>query len=86
MTYQKAHEMNTSKPKFPWLYLVLAYGLAWIFWIPVALTRQDYQKSPLLLAVVLFGVFGPGIAGIILTYRELGKEGGRDFWHRVLDF
>jgi membrane protease YdiL (CAAX protease family) len=78
--------MNTLKPKFPWLYLLLAYGLAWIFWIPVALTGQDYQTSPILLAVMFLGTFGPGIAGIIMTYREQGKEGGRDFWRRVFDF
>jgi len=78
--------VNTSKPKFPWLYVCLAYGLAWIFWIPVALTRQDYQGSPLLMALMFLGVFGPGIAGILLTYREFGKEGGRDFWRRVFDF
>lgn len=78
--------MNLSKPKFPWLYLLLAYGLTWIFWIPVALTQQDYQESPLLLVVVFLGAFGPGIAGIFMTYREQGKEGGRDFWRRVFDF
>jgi len=78
--------MKTSQPKFPWLYLLLAYGLTWFFWIPVALTRQDYQTSPFLLAVVFLGVFGPGIAGIIMTYREQGREGGRDFWRRVFDF
>lgn len=78
--------MRSSKPKFPWLYVSLAYGLTWLFWIPVALTRQDYQESPLLLAVVFLGVFGPGIAGITLTYREQGREGGRDFWRRVFDF
>ena len=78
--------MNASKPQFPWLYLLLAYGLTWLFWIPIALTRQDYQTSPILLAVVFLGVFGPGIAGIIMTYREQGREGGRDFWHRAFDF
>ena len=78
--------MNTPKPKFPWIYLFLAYALTWLFWIPVAVTRQDYQTSPFLLAVVFLGVFGPGIAGIIMTYREQGKEGGRDFWRRVFDF
>lgn len=78
--------MKASKPKFPWLYLFLAYGLTWLFWIPVALTKQDYQTSPILLAVVFLGVFGPGIAGIILTYREHGREGGWDFWRRVFDF
>lgn len=78
--------MKTYKPNFPWLYLLLAYGLAWLFWIPVALTRQDYQASPILLAVVFLGFFGPGIAGILMTYREQGKEGVRDFWRRVFDF
>jgi uncharacterized protein len=78
--------MNISKPQFPWLYLLIAYGVTWVFWIPIALTRQDYQTSPFLLAMVFLGVFGPGIAGIVMTYREQGKEGGRDFWRRVFDF
>jgi len=78
--------MNTSKPQFPWLYLLLAYGLAWIFWIPVALTGQNYQHSPALLALMFLGTFGPGIAGIILTYREQGRAGRKDYWRRVFDF
>lgn len=78
--------MKTSQQHFPWQYLLLAYGLAWIFWIPVALTRRDYQTSPALLAMVFLGVFGPGIAGIVMTYREQGRQGGRDFWRRVFDF
>jgi len=77
--------MNASKPRFPWLYLALAYGLAWLFWIPVALTGQDYQGSPLLVAAVLVGVFGPGAAGIILTYAQEGKAGRKDLWRRVVD-
>jgi membrane protease YdiL (CAAX protease family) len=78
-------EINTAPPRFPWLYLVLAYGLAWAFWIPVALTKRDYQGSPVLLFAVLVGVFGPGIAGIVLTYVELGRDGGQDFWRRAFD-
>jgi membrane protease YdiL (CAAX protease family) len=74
-----------SRTKFPWFYLVLAYGLAWMFWIPVALTRQDYQSSPLLLLFVLLGVFGPGLAGIILTYIEADREKRRDYCQRILD-
>jgi membrane protease YdiL (CAAX protease family) len=79
-------KMNTPNPKFPWLYLVLAYGLAWLCWIPVAWTGQDYQSSPLLLSLFLLGVFGPGIAGIVLTYRDQGRAGGQDFWQRVFDW
>jgi membrane protease YdiL (CAAX protease family) len=65
---------------------LLAYGLSWLFWIPVALTGRDYQSSPVLLGIMFLGVCGPGVAGIILTYREQGREGGRDFWQRVFDF
>lgn len=79
-------EMWRTKPKFPWQFLILAYGWTWLCWIPVALTRQDYQASPLLLSIIFLGVFGPGFAGIWLTYREGGKSGGRDFWQRVIDF
>ena len=78
--------MRASQPKFPWFYLLLAYGLAWLFWLPVVWARQDYQNSPLLLALVLVGTFGPGIAGIIMVYREFGKDGRCDYWHRVFDF
>ncbi len=72
--------------QIPWSYLLLAYALAWIFWIPLALTGRDYQSSPLLIFLMLVGVFGPGIAGIILTYKEGGREGGREFWQRAFDF
>lgn len=78
--------MKTGNSKFPWLYLLLAYGLAWIFWIPTALTGRNYQQSPVLLALMFLGTFGPGIAGIVLTYREQGQAGRQDFWHRVFDF
>ena len=76
--------MKTVKGR-PWLFVALAYGWAWLFWIPVALTRMDYQQSPLLVAVILLGVFGPGVAGIVLTYRDGDREKIRDFWQRALD-
>ncbi len=71
--------------RFPWLYLLFAYGWAWLWTIPVALTRLDYQAYPLLTLVVFIAVFGPGLAGIYLTYRERSAEARRDFWQRALD-
>ncbi len=71
--------------KFPWRFLLLAYGWAWLWLIPVALTRRDYQSSPRLLLAVFIGVFGPGLAGIILTHREGNREARRDFWQRAFD-
>ena len=75
--------MKTST-KFPRLFLLLAYGWAWLWTIPVALTRRDYQSSPLLFLVTFIGIFGPGLAGIILTHRE-GREARRDFRQRAFD-
>ena len=77
--------MESSRPRFPWLYLVLAYAFAWAFWIPIAWTRQDYQSSPLLLVAVLAGVFGPGLAAIVLVHLREDKAARRDFWARALN-
>ena len=77
--------MIRKRWSFPWLYLVLAYGLAWALWIPVAMTRQDYQESPVLLAAMFVAVSGPGVAGTVMTYVEQGRGGGRDFWRRATD-
>ena len=78
--------MNALRGKLPWPYLLLAYGWAWLWWIPLALSRINYQSSPLLIWVVLIGVFGPGLAGIVLTYRSRDPGARRDFWQRAFDF
>ncbi len=71
--------------RFPWLYLLIAYGWAWLWSAPVILSRTNYQTSPLLLLMVFIGIFGPGLAGILLTYREGDREQRRDFWRRLFD-
>jgi len=77
--------ITSGRPRFPWLYLVLAYAFAWVFWIPISWTRQDYQSSPLLVTALLAGVFGPGLAAIILVYLRGDRAERQDFWRRVLD-
>lgn len=71
--------------RLPWPYLIIAYGWSWVIWIAVAFTRTDYQSSPALTALLLLGVFGPGIGGIFLTYRNTDRARRRDFWRRLLD-
>ena len=75
--------MRSTAKRFPWLYLFLSYALAWVFWIPVTLIGVNYQSSPFLIVLVFTGVSGPGIAGIIMTRVEEGKEGMVDFWRRA---
>jgi len=82
--YRRFH-IKPSQTEFPWLFLLMGFGIAWLFWIPVAFTGQDYQSSPLLLLAFMMGVFGPGIAGIILNYVENSREGRRDFWQRMFE-
>ncbi len=67
-------------------FLLLAYGWAWLWWIPVAVSRVNYQTSALFILIVLIGVFGPGLAGILLTYRTGNRGERHDFWQRAFDF
>ena len=71
--------------RIPWAYLLLAYGWAWAWCIPVILTRKDYQESPVLFVTVFMAIFGPGLAGILMTYREGNREARREFWRRLVD-
>jgi membrane protease YdiL (CAAX protease family) len=68
-----------------WIYIALAYGLTWVFWIPLALSGQDVMAGSLMIPLLLGG-FGPSIAGIIMTYRTQDKSGRRDFWRRSINF
>ena len=72
--------------KFPWLFLILGFAISWAVWIPVAITGKDYQSSPYLLAAVLVGAFGPGLAAIILTYTSRNLDEISDLRGRVFDF
>lgn len=56
-----------ANQRIPWWYVILAHGLTWLFWIPVALAGRDYQASPLLLLLTFVGVFEPGLAVIVIT-------------------
>jgi membrane protease YdiL (CAAX protease family) len=47
-------------------YLILAFGLSWIVWIPVLLASRAHEQ----LGDVLFiGTFGPSVAAVLLSYR-----------------
>jgi membrane protease YdiL (CAAX protease family) len=78
--------MPSFSKKHFWIYLGLSFALSWAVWIPVALTGADYHSSPYLLAAVLVGAFGPGLAAIAVNYfsRDLGQI--TDFRQRIYDF
>jgi membrane protease YdiL (CAAX protease family) len=78
--------MADSNPKFPWGFLLVSFLLSWAVWIPVASTGKDYQSSAYLLAAVLVGAFGPGLAAIIFNYFSGDMEQINDFRQRIYDY
>jgi membrane protease YdiL (CAAX protease family) len=68
----------------PWQFFVLALGLSWLFWIPLALSGQDPMTFPYIILMVLGGL-GPAISEAILVFGLGSDQQKRDYWHRVLD-
>lgn len=76
----------------PWSYFALAFGFSWFFWglaflfsssnDPVSGGAQDLIEaaSPIMLLLMLIGVFGPSFSAFILTFRHHGKNGIAKLW------
>ena len=64
-------------------YLVLAFGIAWLFWVPLAMLYdggsdlESLRGSPLVIVLQTLGVTGPLIAAIVFTGLTRGKRGVR---------
>lgn len=78
--------MPSYSKKHLWIYLGLSFAISWAVWIPLALTRVDYQSSPYLLAAALVGAFGPGLAAIIVNFLNRDLDQITDFRQRIYDF
>ena len=74
------------------MYFFLTYIITWTCWFTVILLIEPYIAAPELAPISLLifleillkiGVFGPGIAGLILTLTLHGKSGLRDFVSRI---
>tara|TARA_R110000824_G_scaffold315042_1_gene501998 strand:+ start:21032 stop:21934 length:903 start_codon:yes stop_codon:yes gene_type:complete len=85
---------NIKQVEFPWDYFVTAFAFSWFFWgiafllglnnEPVT-ASTDAQNllaaaSPLMLLLMLIGVFGPFFSTFILTYRQQGRAGIAALW------
>ncbi len=80
----ETQRFNTRQSISPWLFVGLTYGLAWLLWVPTALSGQDVSTSAWRIPYLLGGCV-PSIVGIALTYASEGKAGRRDFWRRAVD-
>jgi membrane protease YdiL (CAAX protease family) len=64
--------VRASSARDCFAYVVLAFGLAWVVWIPVLLASRTHEQLGDLL---ILGTFGPSIAGILLSYRGVQVPG-----------
>ena len=69
---------GTKKPDRSRLFLAytaIAFGISWAIEIPLALKRQGLLSADVPFSIHYLAAFGPGIAGIILTWKESGLPG-----------
>jgi membrane protease YdiL (CAAX protease family) len=78
--------MPANSKRNLFIYLVLSFAISWAIWIPLALTKTDYQSSPFLLSAALVGAFGPGLAAIIVNYLNRDLDQITEFRQRIYDF
>jgi membrane protease YdiL (CAAX protease family) len=64
-------------------YLLLAFAIAWVFWVPLAIlydggsNLDSLQGFPLVIVLQTLGVIGPLISAIVVTGLTRGKRGVR---------
>jgi membrane protease YdiL (CAAX protease family) len=68
----------------PWRYFLLALGLGWLFWGPLALPTI-MPDSPLWWPLTALGGLSPTLAAVYLLWRHGMPAQRRDFWRRLID-
>jgi membrane protease YdiL (CAAX protease family) len=74
--------MAKSQAGNVWWFFALAFAITWAFGIPQALLTPP-NAEPALFDIAQLGALGPAIAAVVMTYREQGKAGLREFLGRV---
>jgi membrane protease YdiL (CAAX protease family) len=72
-----------------WIFMLVAFGFSWLFWIPDALIAQNIWQAPEGLKSFLAGPFnlgpwGPLFAAIAVTYMYQGSTGVKELLKRGL--
>jgi len=78
-----------SKKSNVWVFVLVAFGFSWLFWIPNALIAQNVWQAPEGLKNFLDGPFnlgpwGPLFAAIVVTFMYQGSAGVKDLLKRGL--
>ena len=68
----------------PWQFFVIAFGVSYLFWVPLIVLELDPFAVP---GVILFAAGGLGVPGaaIFLLFWAAEKKHRRDYWRRLVD-
>lgn len=70
------------------LYLVIAFGWAWLFWVPEALRQQGIIEIPQALAGLHMegqpAAWGPLIGAVVVAFLQNGLQGARDLFASMI--
>ncbi len=76
-----AGEVDIAVKRYPLVtFVLLAFGIAWVGWIPAAL----FGPIPSPLYTLSLNACGPTLAALIVTGLTDGREGLRRLWRRVI--
>ena len=79
----------TKQKSNVWVFMLIAYGFSWLFWVPEALIAQGVWNAPESVKNFLEGPFnlgpwGPLFAAILVTLIYQGGTGVKDLFKRGL--
>jgi hypothetical protein len=66
--------VRASSTRECFAYVALAFGLAWVVWIPILLASRTHEQLGYLL---ILGTFGPSVAALLISYRGVHTPGYR---------
>ena len=75
--------MKSIMKQYPLVsYFVLAYLLSWLLWVPLAIVNSISEVPEEAFLLLFVGIWGPTVAGFIMTRVVEGKEGVSRLWAR----
>ena len=77
---------SPGRQGFLLVYLAIAYAFSWAIEIPLALEAQGITTTKLPFWIHYLAAFGPGIAGLLSTWREGGAQGLKGLLARCLQW
>ncbi|RQG95646.1 CPBP family intramembrane glutamic endopeptidase [Natrarchaeobius oligotrophus] len=68
----------------PWQFFAIAFGVSYLFWIPLIVLEYDPFAMP---GLILFAAGGLGVPGaaIFLLFWAAEDQHRRDYWRRLVD-